>query len=110
MSSVMLSNIPKKVQDEFGIGPEIKVQVSDDVMGGRFMFTNEKGEPISVDAVELTGTGIIVEELVKCKFNGTRCSCGGIVEEGDNICSNGHMEGEEYPRKDFFPAGSVGRG
>lgn len=38
-------------------------------------------------------------KTVTCQvFSTCRCNiCGGYIEEGDNVCANGHVIGQKYP-------------
>ncbi len=58
-----LTKIPKKIQETYNIGPTVIAEVNTEVMGGEFTFNNKKGEEVKVDAVELSGTGIMVQDL-----------------------------------------------
>lgn len=63
MRKVQLTLIPKDIQEVYNIGPIVVAKVSSDVMGGSFEIIRKDGKTITIDAVELTGTGIMVEEL-----------------------------------------------
>jgi len=61
--SVRLTNIPQNIQKRFNIGAEAIAEVSHDVVGGGFLLNNNEGQPIDIDAVELSGTKILVEKI-----------------------------------------------
>lgn len=61
--TVELTNIPKHIQKRYNIGPTAKAEADNSVGGGHFTITNKKGHGVSVDAVELSGTNIMIREL-----------------------------------------------
>jgi hypothetical protein len=63
MERVRLLKIPEKIQRRFCIGEEVDAASMSDVMGGRFVFKNLRGIEESIDAVELSNTGILVQVL-----------------------------------------------
>lgn len=60
---IRLTKVPKEIQRRYGIGPIVEGKADDSVGGGHLMLVKEDGGLVSVDAVELTGTGIMIEEL-----------------------------------------------
>ena len=60
---VRLEKIPLHIQNRYNIGESVEADVSGESMGGNFSFKNKDGRVIRIDAVELSGTNIIVRNL-----------------------------------------------
>ncbi len=58
-----LTRIPKKIQRRYNIGKTVKIVNDGSVGGGNFTFLNKAGETVSIDAVELSGTNIMVQKI-----------------------------------------------
>ena len=61
--SHLLRNIPPEIQKRYNINAEAKAEASYDVSGGHFEIETRNGGTVGVDAVELCGTEILVQEL-----------------------------------------------
>lgn len=59
----LLMNIPPEIQRRYNIGEEARAEADGSVMGGHFTIETKNGGTVSVDAVELCGTDIMVKEL-----------------------------------------------
>lgn len=59
----LLKNIPPEIQKRYNIAAEAKAEASDEVMGGHFEIETKDGRTVGVDAVELSGTNILVQDL-----------------------------------------------
>jgi len=59
---VRLTNIPPNIQKRYNIGEELEVETDNTVCGGHFSGVNKEGQPLDIDGVELSNTGILVEE------------------------------------------------
>ena len=60
---VRLEKIPINVQQDYDISESVDAEVDESIFGGGFGFRNKKGSWVSVDAVELQGTGIQIVRL-----------------------------------------------
>lgn len=63
MSTHLLENIPQEIQKRYNIGETCEVEADNSVGGGHFTLVNKEGRTIGVDAVELSGTDIIIRRL-----------------------------------------------
>lgn len=60
---VKLTGIPPHLQAIYNVGPEVEARRSYDAMGGSLTFVNNDGGECTVDAVELSSTGIKIQVI-----------------------------------------------